>query len=103
MNSTATHKSKIRTVSSIPQLKQEIKDLAICGRLLDNEPVPMKGCNFVDCATCTLDVAYYIYDDDVLEKITLLEKQLQKRLKSASRTPPKTEIQLLKELLEAST
>jgi len=38
--------------------------------------------------------------DDVLTALNHLKKELQERLKSASRTPPATEIQLLKELLE---
>ena len=40
----------------------QLREKAICGRLLDNEPVPMKGCDF-NCDSCEVkkQVSHYVY------------------------------------------
>jgi len=65
-------------------LNEKIRKKEICGRLIDNEPPPMKGCDQNDCETCSLDVAKYVLTDDVLGLlegyVAVPRKQLQKSI-----------------------
>jgi ribosomal protein L40E len=51
----------------LDDVTKQIQEKAICGRCLDNEPVPMKGCRF-NCETCKVrsKVSQYVYLPHVL-------------------------------------
>ena len=60
-------------------LKQKVDKKAICGRILDNEPIPMKGCKMSNCEKCKLrsKITQYIVVDDVFAVLDEATKQIQ--------------------------
>ena len=59
-------------------IEDQLREKAICGRLLDNEPVPMKGCDF-KCDSCEVkdQVSHYVYLGHALAVLATHQQELQ--------------------------
>ena len=68
-------------------LREQIKLRGICGRLIDNEPTPMEGCDFVKCGNCGLKVTEFVASEDVLSLLDLREAELREIIEECKKQP----------------